>query len=154
MSLKLWQIDEKLQQLIDQETGELKDVDAFMALQMERDAKIQNTIKFYKNTVAEAAAIKAESQALAERAKVAQNRADRLKSYLEYATAGQPYKSTVGDIVYRKSTRVDIGDNVEVPDDYMRIKKEYDKTKIKEALKQGITIKGVSLKEYQTMSIN
>ena len=64
--MRLWEIDNAMQFLVDEETGELKDPEVFMELQMERDEKIQNTIRWYKNTVAEATALKAESQALAD----------------------------------------------------------------------------------------
>jgi hypothetical protein len=40
---------------------------------------------------------------------------------------------------------VQIIDESKIPDEYFRIKKEIDKTKIKDALKDGVEIEGVQL---------
>ena len=151
--MKLYEITAAIAALIDEETGELMDIDAFMELSLERDKKIENMIGWFKNENADAEALKAEAKALTERATAAAKRADRLKSYIEYVTDGRPFKCVSGETQWRKTTRVDIADDAELADEYMRIKREPDKTVIKEALKTGAVIIGVSLVESQSMSI-
>ena len=65
--MKLYEIDQAIESLIDQDTGEVSDFDVFMDLQMAREAKIENVALLIKNLTAEAEAIKAEKNALAER---------------------------------------------------------------------------------------
>ena len=69
MSMSLYHIDQELENLIDHETGEVLDFDAFEALQMARDAKIEGVLCWTKNLAAEAKAIREEEKELAERRK-------------------------------------------------------------------------------------
>jgi hypothetical protein len=58
--------------------------------------------------VAEAAAIKAEEDNLKKRRQVLENRAERLKQYLDYALAGQAFQTPKCAITYRKTTKVEL----------------------------------------------
>ena len=49
---------------VDEETGEITNLDELDALQLERDEKIENIALWVKNLTADAAAIKAEAQNL------------------------------------------------------------------------------------------
>ena len=80
--MTLYEIDQAIQGLVDPETGELMDYEAFAALQMDRDAKIENMALWYKDLMADAKAIKEEADTLNERRKALENKAERLKSYL------------------------------------------------------------------------
>ena len=73
-------IDEK--RALDTETGEIVDLEAIEALEMERDTKLENIGCWYKQLLAEADAIKAEKNAMAEREKVRRNKAESLKGFL------------------------------------------------------------------------
>ncbi len=77
--MTLYEIDKAITDLADPETGEITDFEALDNLQMARDQKIENIACYYKNLVSDAEAIKAEKEALAERQKVAENKAARLK---------------------------------------------------------------------------
>ena len=87
--MTLYEIDKAITDLADPETGEITDFEALDNLQMARDQKIENIACYYKNLVSDAEAIKAEKEALAERQKVAENKAARLKEYLLRATRGE-----------------------------------------------------------------
>ena len=67
--MTLYEIDQAIQGLVDPETGELMDYEAFAALQMDRDAKIENMALWYKDLMADAKAIKEEADTLNERRK-------------------------------------------------------------------------------------
>lgn len=101
--MSIYTIDRDILALVDPETGEIADWEAFDALHMEREKKIENTACFYKNTMAEAAAIKAEEEALKKRRTVLENQAARLKKYLEYATNGEKFQTAKCAITWRKT---------------------------------------------------
>lgn len=49
MSMSIYDIDAAIVSLIDAETGEVSDEEAFDALQMERDKKVENIGLWYKD---------------------------------------------------------------------------------------------------------
>ena len=108
--VNIYEIDQRLLELVDPETGELLDEEAFASLQMERDAKIENLILWYKNTTAEAAAVKAEADALAKRAAALKARAERLKSRVDYLLQGEKFQTARCTASYRASTSVELLD--------------------------------------------
>ena len=113
MSMTIYEIDQALLSLIDPDTGEISDFDAFAGLQMEREAKVESMALWVKNLNAEADAIKAERDNLYEREKAARNKADRLKKYLAEILQGEKFSSPKVAISYRKSTAVEIADEAE-----------------------------------------
>lgn len=108
--MNLYEIDSALMALVDEETGEVADWDAFEALQMERETKIENVACWYKNLAAEAAAIKAEEDNLKKRREALTNRADRLKEYLKNALCGEQFQTARCAISWRKTTSVNVSD--------------------------------------------
>lgn len=149
--MKLYEIDNAILDCIDLETGEVIDTERLDALQIERDAKIENVALWIKDLKAEAEAIKAEKQALAERQRVAENKAESLKKWLAYALDGQKFSTAKCAVSFRKTEKVEISDV-----GMIRLMKEHDelltykdpepnKTAIKQALKDGLSIQGVQL---------
>ena len=154
--MKLYEIDNAILDCIDLETGEVIDTERLDALQMERDAKIENVALWIKDLKAEAEAIKAEKMALAERQRVAENKAESLKKWLAYALDGQKFSTARCAVSFRNTEKVEISDV-----GMIRLMKEHDelltykepepnKTAIKQALKDGLTVQGVQL--VQNMS--
>ena len=154
--MKLYEIENAILDCIDLETGEVIDTERLDALQMERVAKIENVALWIKDLKAEAEAIKAEKMALAERQRVAENKAESLKKWLAYALDGQKFITARCAISFRKTEKVEISDV-----GMIRLMKEHDelltykdpepnKTAIKQALKDGLSVQGVQL--VQNMS--
>lgn len=149
--MKLYEIENAILDCIDLETGEVIDTERLDALQIERDAKIENVALWIKDLKAEAEAIKAEKLALAERQRVAENKAESLKNWLAYALDGQKFSTAKCAISFRKTEKVEISDV-----GMIRLMKEHDelltykepepnKTAIKQALKDGLSVDGVRL---------
>lgn len=156
--MTIYEIDNAILGCIDTDTGEIIDMDALEALEMERDSKIENVALWIKDLKAEAEAIKAEKQNLEKRQKAAENKAEQLKKYLEYALNGEKFKTAKCSISYRKSVSVDV--NMELlqtfddSDEYLRYSApEPNKTAIKEALQNGATIPGCLLVENNSLQI-
>ena len=154
--MTLYEIEAEIMECIDQETGEVIDLDRLNALEMERDKKISNVACWIKDLKAEAEAIKAEKQALDKRQKAAENKAERLKEWLQNILQGEKYKDSRCSISYRKSERVNFADSFNfdsLPDSMKKVTVEPKKTEIKDYLKTGATIEGVELVESSNIQI-
>lgn len=152
--MKLYEIDAAMDALIDPETGEVMDVQAFDALAMEKGQKIENVACWAKNEKALAEEIGAEIKRLQERKKAAENRAERLKGYLLYATGGQKYQTARAQISFRSSESTEITDEAGLIewaesngyDELLKYRQpEISKTAVKETLKSGVMVPGAQL---------
>lgn len=160
---KLYELDQKINELIansiDPETGEVSDgfIEKLDALNMERNEKIDNIMRLYKNLISDAAGWEAEEKRLSELKKSAKNRAESLKNYLSrYMEAGvEKFTSEHGKIGWRKSEKVVVQDVDTLPEEFKKVKVEVkaDLISLKNALKEDRKIDGVSLEEHQNIQI-
>lgn len=132
---------------IDEETGEITNLDELEALQLERDAKVENVGLWIKNLKAEAEAVKEEAKRLTQRARVAENKAERLKDYLTECLGGETFKTSRLAVSYRKSQAVNVTDPMALPERFKVIDVKPDKTAIKNAIKAGETVTGAEIEE-------
>jgi hypothetical protein len=157
--MRLWEINQQIEKAIelgfDPETGEILDDSALRELEIARDEKIENICLYIKDLKAEADAIKAEKATMDARMKAATRKADSLSTYLQTMLAGEKFKTARCAVSYRKTQSVQITDQDQIPDIYIRRKvvEEPDKVAIKEALKAGGEIAGAYLEERQSMTI-
>ena len=169
--MTLYEINDQLAILeeysIDPDTGEILDEDQFNAkfdeIQMALNDKIESSICFVKNLNAEVEAFKTEEKNLAQRRKVKENLAERIKNRIDTYIKAQ-YTDEDGNVdtiglnkykmetpkmklSYRKSESVNITDINSVPKEYIKTKTEVsaDKTNIKKAIKAGQHINGAEL---------
>ena len=149
--MTIYEIDQAIMNCVDAETGEIIDTEQLDRLQMERDAKLENVACWIKDLKAEAEALKAEKQALAERQRVAENKAESLKKWLAYALQGEKFKTPKCAISFRKSEAVEVTDEglnnlMKEHDELLTYKApEPNKTAIKQALNDGLNVAGVQL---------
>ena len=161
--MNLFEVDNAIANFVfevDEVTGEVKNFDALDALNMERDRKIEFIALEIKNLDAEARAIKAECESLAERQKAKERKRDNWKRYLENALHGEKFETPKCSISYRKSTSVAVGKQFEawakenapsLLNVTMVVKP--DKTAIKEAIKNGAELVDAELVENVNMQI-
>lgn len=136
--MNIFQIDDAILSCVDADTGEVIDEMMLDQLRMERDQKIENVALWIKELRAEADAIKAEVKNLNDRKIVAENKAESLKRYLEYALGGEKFKTCRVSVSYRKSESVQIDDLEALDKRFLKYKDpEPDKTAIKKAIKDG-----------------
>ena len=157
--MTIYEINEGILNCIDPETGEIIDIDKLNELELERDAKIENVACWIKELKAEAEAIKAEKLALAERQRVAENKAESLKKWLAYALQGEKFKTAKCSVSFRKTESVEVTDEglsnlMKEHDELLTYKApEPNKTAIKNAIKNdGLSVQGVRL-ECNTSTI-
>ena len=150
----LYEIDQAILDCVDMETGEIIDIEKLDQLQMDRERKVENTALYIKNLLSDAAAIKEEKDKLAERQRVCEGKARRLKEYLSEYLAGEKFKTPKVAISYRRSESVNVSDIWKIPEEYLKYKDpEPNKTAIKAVLKSGGEIPGVQLIETQNIQI-
>ena len=149
--MTIYEINEGILNCIDPETGEIIDIDKLNELELERDAKIENVACWIKELKAEAEAIKTEKQTLAERQKVAENKAESLKKWLAYALQGEKFKTAKCSVSFRKTESVEVTEEgiealMKEHDELLTYKApEPNKKAIKDALKDGLSVAGVQL---------
>ena len=157
--MNVYEIDNEMLSLIDEETGEIKDYEAFEELQMQKEEKIENVALWYKNLVAESKAIREEEKSLAERRKTLEHRAESLKNFVNRTLQGNIFATSKVAISYRKSTAVEVDDEfidyaMKNNNDLLTFKRpEPNKTVIKGMLQGGFDIPHAELVERNNMSI-
>ena len=175
----LYEIDYQLQMLedymVDVETGEILDEDSFNAkfdeIQMALNEKIENSMCFYKNLQADIEAFKTEEKNIAQRRKIKENLAERIKNRIDnYIRMKYTNEDGVVDtdglnkfkmetprmkLSYRKSDSVDVYDIDSLPKEYIKEKVEVsaDKTALKKILKDGKEIKGAKIVTNLNMQV-
>ena len=149
--MKLYEIDNAILECIDMETGEIIDAEKLDALNMERDAKIENVVLWIKDLKAEAEAIKAEKLALAERQKVAEDKVESLKKWVAYALGGQKFSTAKCAVSFRNTESVEVTEEgiealMKEHNELLTYKApEPNKKAIKDAIKDGLSVAGVQL---------
>ena len=150
--MTIYEIDQAIMNCVDAETGEIIDTEQLDRLQIERDTKLENVACWIKDLKVEAEALKNEKQALAERQKVAENKMESLKKYLAYALDGKKFSTAKCAVSFRTTESVEVTteglENLmrDGKDDLLTYKTpEPNKTAIKQALKDGLSVAGVQL---------
>lgn len=152
--MNLYEIDSAVTACVDEETGEIIDFERLNELLMERDMKIEKVALWIKNLESDAAAIKAERDALDKRMKSAENRAKSLREWLKNALECQPFETARVRVSFRKSEQTEVDESV-LDKKWCREKITYipDKTAIKNAIKSGQNVNGARLVVNQNIQI-
>lgn len=156
--MRLYEIAHEIENLIDYETGEILDIEALEQLEMARDDKLRNIIRLYKNTMAEAKALKEAKMELQKRQQAKEKTCERLLNYIDSCQAGQPYECTEGRLSYRMSKKTELiseDDFFAWDGRFIYGKSELipDKDAIKEAIGRGENIPGWAIVEHNNASI-
>lgn len=158
--MTIWQIDREMESLVDPETGELLDWEAFSGLQLARDAKIENMVLWYKNIVADVAEMKAAEDDLKERRQKKERNAERLKKYVAEALCGEKFETARCAVSYRKSKALEMDETVGgwlyangYRDLVVEQAPKIDKRGVTELIKGGVVVPGAEIVERQNMSI-
>jgi outer membrane murein-binding lipoprotein Lpp len=152
--MTLYEIDQKLLDCIDLETGEILNEERLNELQMERNEKLEKVALWIKELNAEADALKAEKQAFADRQKAAENKAESLKKWLADALAGEKFKTTKVMVSFRKTKSVEVADIFALDENYVKYSEPTaDKAAIKKAIEAGQKVAGATLVENVSISV-
>lgn len=152
--MNLYEIDSTITACVDEETGEIIDLEKLSELLMERDTKIEKVALWIKNLDALATSIKTERDALDKRMKSAENKAKSLREWLGNALDGQKFETSRVAVSFRKSETTEVDENV-LDKKWCREKVTYmpDRAAIKNAIKAGQAIDGARLVTKQNIQI-
>ena len=159
---KLYEIDRRILQVIesgfafDEDTGEVWEAEDLEALEAERNEKLEACALYIKNLEADAAAIRAEETALAERRRAKERRAESLRSYVAASmkSAGQSSLETARcSLRFRRSEAVEVTDAEALPYEMKSFKATPNKAAIRKALKAGHEVAGARLVENQNLQL-
>ena len=159
--MTLWEIDKRISDIleagmhIDEETGEVFLPEDLDLLNIERDEKIEGIALYVKNLKAEAEAIHTEIDRLKGRAESKKKKAERLAQYLSSVLCGQKFETAKTSLSFRKSSVVQINNELLVPEEFMKVKteKKPDKTAIANRIKCGEFVPGCELVEKNNLQI-
>ena len=156
MELSLYKLTDAQNQFMelgvsfDEETGELLFEDKG-ELELSIAEKAEAVACYRKNLAAKAAAIKAEIDTLSERMKRSQRAVESFDRYIANCVANTPDKAIetarVALRIKQCPPSVQVLDEASVPQEYLKEKVtvSVDKTKVKNAIKDGIEVPGCSL---------
>jgi hypothetical protein len=152
--MKLYEINEAIENCVDTETGEILDEAALDALKIEREEKIRNIAAWIVNLKADAKAYKERADEFTARKKTAENKAESLERYLSNQLDGKAWKDSDFSVTFRMSKATDIYDESKIPVDYLiQQSPKIDKAGILRTLKMGKEIPGARLVERQSMTV-
>lgn len=150
---------QKDEEVVDNSTGEILSVEeALNQLELDQKTKFDNIACYIKNLTADAEALKQEEKKLADRRRVKENQAERLKNYLAsgliYAGYNK-FETPRCALSFRTSKAVEIAEGVELSEEYLNVKitQEPNKKALKEAIELGKEIEGVSIVEKKNLQI-
>ena len=150
--------------IVDTETGEVKSLaDVLAELNMSREEKIENTVRYIKNLRADSESARAEAANLIERADRFDKKAEQLESYLlSQLGACKKLETPLYTLKVRvsKSTCCPTDEEAiqRLPEGFWNIKTTVkitpDKKAIKAALEKGEKLEGCSIVENKRLSIS
>lgn len=156
--MKLYEIPAAMDALIDPETGEITDIEAMMALDMERNAKIEGLALAWKNADAMEKALRDEKKSLESRITKNANAKRRLADFLRLVLDGKKFETARCAVRFQKTplaVKIAEGQEEEVVgylkshyENCLRYKPpEIDKKALKEVVAAGTEIPGVTLEQ-------
>lgn len=168
--MKLYEVNQMIEgifeQLVDPETGEVVENEALLAqldsLQMERSRILEYLAKLVLNTRSQVAALKEEEKRLKERRASLERKDSRLMEILDRECAGEKTDCGVATVCYRKTTKVEVGDDTAAvswlmenghSQCYRVPAPEISKTEVKKLLSAGTEIPGVALVQDYSCSL-
>lgn len=146
-------------------TGEIIDnssviKELWSELNLNLEAKLENAAYLIKELDTAEVALRAEVDRLNKKARVMAKNADRIRELMQYALkASEQDKIKTDKFTFslRKSSSLEIDELVAplefMPKQFVRIKKEFDKTAITKALKAGEIIEGCVMTEKESLQI-
>lgn len=153
--MNLYEINAQILNCIDQETGDVIDIDRLEELNIAKEEKVDNVACWVKNLEADVLAFEAQEKAFADRKAAAKRKIDSLKHYLTDALGGQNFSSDRCAVSFRRSKAVRVLDEAAVPAEHMteKITRTPNKTAIAALIKTGTAVPGCELVERVNPSV-
>lgn len=155
--MNLYEITDEIRNLIDEETGEVADIDKLIEMNLSLEVKKENVALYIKNLLSDADEIKIEIESLKERETRKRNQADKFKDYLSVFLNGEKFETSKVLCSFRKSSVCEIENETEFLKKYPQFGKpqppKLSKADVKDALKNGEKFNGAALIEKNNLQI-
>ena len=160
-TLNLYEVSQLLRDAVaaadvDTDTGEIApDWAKFLDdIEMERNVKLLNCARLYKEWDAYAEMIRDQEKELAARRHAHEARAERIKDWMSVnMTPGEKIEDGAARLSWRKSARVEIFRESDIPEKYVKTTISYDKATIRADLKDGKAVPGTMMVETNSLQI-
>lgn len=139
--MTLFEIDERIRQCVDEETGEILDENLLDSLAIAREEKIENVACWCKELSYELDALRAEKERIEHRAKVTENKIKGIKQWLIFATGAEKFSTTKAVISFRDTVSVVIDDETAIPKKFLKIEKKVSPMKVE--LRKALEVRKV-----------
>ena len=154
--MKLYEITEAYIALDNLEPSE--DIKHYLSgISDEFDQKVENITYVIKNNEADIDALKKEEKRLADKRRVLENKNKYLKEYMfenmQFLGKSKIKAGTFDLRIQKNPKSVNILNADLISEDYLKIKKDIDKSKIKKALEEGLKIDGAELIQTEGLRI-
>lgn len=159
--MTLYEIDQQLMGCLNEETGEFDDA-KFSELMTAKEDKIEGVLLWIKQLKADSEMIGNEIKSLQERKKAAENKAERLKTFIKFFLNGEKFQTAKVAVSYRSTEAVELDvdegafidwakDNA--PELLTYKEPELSKSAIKTAIQNGDRVIGAHIEKKQAIII-
>ena len=143
---------------VDEETGEIINAADLDAVEAEAHEKLESTALYVRELNAEADALKDEIERLTDRRRSLEKRSTFLKGLMLQgidAMGATKLKTPMVTISVRTSKAVELDADAldKIPESFVRVKREADKTAIKSAIEGGFDVPGAHIVENRSISM-
>lgn len=143
---------------VDEETGEIINAADLDAVEAEAREKLESTALYVRELNAEADALKDEIERLTDRRRSLEKRSTFLKGLMLQgidALGATKLKTPMVTISVRTSKAVELDADAlgKIPESFVRVKREADKTAIKAAIEGGFEVPGAHLVENRSLTM-
>jgi hypothetical protein len=162
MGIALYEISQQYRDVLNWDIENEPDAAALCDLLGEIEERFEKkagaVIAFVRNIDAEAEAFRTEEKRLAEIRKHLERKSERLREYLDFEMRRCDFVELDAGLAKLKYVKtpwsVEVADGAEIPQEYLRVKIEADKTKLKEAMQAGEQFEGVRLVQGERLRIS
>jgi hypothetical protein len=131
--------------------------ETFQAIQNSIEVKLEYLVKLRREHEANADKFKMEKDYFAKKQKVEENKATRLKEFLEYQLNLMGTKKAKAGLftlaLQKNPPSLQIDDEDIVPEEFWKIKKDVDKTELKKWIADGNEVEGIRLVSSESLRV-
>lgn len=157
MNTSLYEIEEAKDFIERMKSEDDVELEAYSrSLVIQEKNKVNAIVGYLREVELTAEMAENESKRLAELAKYYRNRQERIKQSVKWAMQAHGIEKIETDkfrISFRKSESVEVDDVDALPEEFVVMKKQADKTSIKKAIKDGKTVEGARIVENSNLQI-
>lgn len=155
--MNLYELTEMYQNLLDLDLEEEELQGHLKNIEDEIEIKAENIAKVLRSLEAEAEAYKKEIERFTLKKQGAENRAKKLKAYLQEAMEAVDKKKFKTDLfsfnIQKNAPSLKILDESKIPEDFYKIERKLDKVEFKKAVKEGLYEEAAELVQSESLRI-